>query len=249
MNRYKAALIHLAISATIGLSTLVFMLTVWYPGPFFNAVGGGGLVLILLGVDVTIGPLITLVVFNTKKKSLKFDLAVVALLQLSAFIYGVSVIFEARPAYVAFTVDRFDLVRAVEIDPADFAAAKLDRFKSPPLFRPQVIAVDRPKGGDEKFKAIDLALQGKDIQLRPEYYRPYDEQRAQVKEKLLPMKKLKELNPAQVADIDRDIAATGRKEDQIGFLPLRARDKDLSVIVDRATGDILGYWVYRPWAV
>src|SRR5512132_772047 len=103
MNRFKAALIHLGISACIAGATLLFMLTVWYPGPFFKAVGGDGLILILLGVDVAIGPLITLVVFDTRKKSLKMDLAVVALLQLAAFSYGVWTIFEARPVYIAFT--------------------------------------------------------------------------------------------------------------------------------------------------
>ena len=247
MNRFKAALIHLGISAAIGLGTFVFMRTVWYPGPFFEAVGGGGLVLILLGVDITIGPLITLVVFNTAKKSLKMDLAVVALLQLSAFLYGVSVIFEARPVYVAFAVDRFELVRAVDIDPEDLKSAKLERFKTLPLLRPQLIAVQRPTGSAEKSKALELAIGGKDIHVRPEYYVPYDSQRDAVKAKLQPISRLKDLNPAAKADIDRAVRATGRKEDQLGFLPVRARTKDLSAVVDRATGDVLGYWEYRPW--
>jgi len=247
MNRYKAALIHLGISAAIGLAMLAFMLAVWYPGPFCEAVGGGGLVLILLGVDITIGPLITLVVFDKAKKSLKFDLSVVALLQLCAFLYGVSVIFAARPAYVAFVIDRFELVRAVEIDPEDLKTAKLERFRTLPLLGPQVIGVQRPTGIEERTRAMDLALQGKDIHLRPEYYVPYDTQKPQVKQKLQPMKRMKDLNPAAVADIDRHIKDTGRTEEQLGFLPLRARDKDLSAVVDRATGDILGYWPYRPW--
>ena len=247
MNRFKAASIHLGISAIIGIATLLFMLTVWYPGPFFEAVGGGGLVLILMGVDVTIGPLITLVVFNTAKKSLKLDLTVVALLQLTAFLYGVSIIFEARPVYVAFAVDRFELVRAVDIDPEDLKSAKVERFRTLPLLRPQVIAVERPTGGAEKLKAIDLAMQGKDIHLRPEYYTSYDAQKDQVKQKLQPISRLKELNPAAKADIDRAVQETGKKEDQIGFLPLRAREKDLAVVIDRASGDILGYWKYRPW--
>lgn len=247
MNRFKAALIHLGISAAIGAATFVFMRTIWYPGSFFEAVGGGGLVLILLGVDVTIGPLITLVVFNPAKKSLRMDLTVVALLQLAAFLYGVSVIFEARPAYVAFSVDRFELVRAVDLDPADVKAAKLERFRTLPLLRPQVIAVRRPTAPDEKAKALELAMQGKDIHLRPEYYTAYDAQRDLVKAKLQPISRLKELNPDSRAAIDGAVQATGKKEEQLGFLPLRARNKDLAVVIDRATGDILDYWEYRPW--
>jgi hypothetical protein len=247
MSRYKAALIHLGISAGIGIATLLFMLAVWYPGPFFEAVGGGGLVLILLGVDVTMGPLITLVVFNKAKKSLKMDLTVVALLQLAAFIYGVSIIFEARPVYVVFAVDRFELVRAVDLDPEDLKAAKLERFRMLPVLRPQPIGVQLPTDPAEKTRALELALQGKDIHLRPEYYTPYDAQRDLVKRKLQPIKRLADLNPGASAEIDRAVQATGKKEDEIGFVPLKARNKDLAVVIDKATGDILDYWAYRPW--
>ena len=54
------------------------MLAVWYPQPYFAAMGGATLILLLIGVDVVIGPLITLIVFDPKKKSLRFDLAVIA---------------------------------------------------------------------------------------------------------------------------------------------------------------------------
>ena len=247
MSRYKAALIHLGISAAIGLAAFVFMRVVWYPGQLFNAVGGGGLVLILLGVDVTIGPLITLIVFNPAKKSLRMDLTVVALLQLAAFLYGAWTIFLARPVYVAFAVDRFELVRAADLDPADLKAAKVPRFQSLPLLHPEVIAVELPTDPEQKKRTLDLALQGKDVQLRPELYVPFDSQRQQARERLHPIVQLKRLNPAMAADIDRAVRATGRDEKDIGYLPLRARDKDLAVVMDRKTGDILDYWPYKPW--
>lgn len=247
MSRYKAALIHLGLSAAIAGSMLALMLTVWYPGPFFMAVGGAGLVLILLGVDVTIGPLLTLIVFDSRKKRLKLDLAVIGFLQVAAFLYGASTIFAARPAYVAFVVDRFEIVRAADLDPEDMKRAKLERFRTLPLLRPQVIAVETPSDPEEKMKALDLALAGKDVQLMPQYYAPYETQVANVKRKLQPMKRLKDLNSGSAAQIDRSIQALGKSEDAVGFLPLSARDKDLAVVIDRATGEILDYWTYRPW--
>jgi hypothetical protein len=247
MNRYKAALIHLGISVGIGAAVLIFMRAAWYPGPFFSAVGGAGLVLILLGVDVTIGPLITLVVFDTAKKSLRMDLTIVALLQLAAFLYGVFIIFEARPVYVAFSVDRFELVRAADLDPEDVKNAPVERFRSLPLLRPQVIAVQGPTDPAEKMKVLELALQGKDLHLRPQYYAPYEQQKDLVKQKIQSIERLKELNPAARGEIDRAIQAMGRKAQAIGFVPLRARERDLAVVIDRSTGDIIGYWTYRPW--
>lgn len=247
MNRYKAALIHLGISAAIGLATFAFMLAVWYPGPFFKAAGGGGLVVILLGVDVAIGPLLTLIVFNTAKKSLRMDLTVVALLQLGAFAYGAWTIFEARPAYVAFAVDRFELVRAADIDPEDLKAAKSPQFKTLPLLRPQVIAVALPTDPEEQKKTLDLALQGKDVHLRPELYVAYDSQRDEVRQRLHSIGQLKRLNPDAATAIDSAVHATGKGEKDIGYLPLRARNEDLAVVVDRKTADILDYWRYKPW--
>ena len=87
MSRWKAATIYLAISAVIAGAVLWAMLAVWYPRPFFEAAGGGHLLFILVGVDVVLGPTITLIVFDIQKKklsALQFDLTVIAVLQLAA---------------------------------------------------------------------------------------------------------------------------------------------------------------------
>ncbi len=56
--------------------------------------------------------MVTLIVFNPGKRLalLRLDLAVIGTIQAAALAYGVSVIAEARPVYMVFTVDRFDLV-------------------------------------------------------------------------------------------------------------------------------------------
>src|SRR5262245_30915782 len=97
MSRWKAAGIHLLLSAAIAAAVVIFMLTVWYYWPLFEAAGGSRLILILVGVDVTLGPLITLIVFKSGKKSLKFDLTVIALFQVAALIYGIYTFYLARP--------------------------------------------------------------------------------------------------------------------------------------------------------
>lgn len=118
LNRYKAAGIHLAISAAVAVVVLALLLLVWYPQPYFRLAGGAGLMLILIGVDVVMGPLLTLIVFDPAKKSLKLDLAVIAALQVAALAYGITVIAQARPVFVVFAGDRFTVVAANQIDPA-----------------------------------------------------------------------------------------------------------------------------------
>jgi len=76
---------HLLLSVAIGAAVLAAMIVVWYPPPYFEATGGPGLVLLMIGVDVTLGPLLTTAVFNPAKGlgKLKLDLAVIGLLQLA----------------------------------------------------------------------------------------------------------------------------------------------------------------------
>jgi hypothetical protein len=45
----------------------------------------------------------------------------------------------------------------------------------------------------------------------------------------------------------RSSPASGRAEDTIGFLPMKARNKDMAVVVDRKTGDIVGIVPVNPW--
>src|SRR6266849_5322447 len=139
MTRFRAASLHLGISVMVCLVAVATMILVWYPPPLFQLLGGFELLLLLVGVDVTLGPLLTFVVFKSGKKGLRFDLSVIALVQLSALIYGASVVFVARPAYMVFVWDRFELVRIVDVEPARLAEAKIERFRGFPWAGPQYI--------------------------------------------------------------------------------------------------------------
>jgi hypothetical protein len=88
MSRWKAFFLHFGISILV-LSTIALLLALtWYPPTYIQSVGGLGLIFILAGVDVTLGPLLTLVVWNVKKPSLRFDMAVIILLQMLGIGYG-----------------------------------------------------------------------------------------------------------------------------------------------------------------
>lgn len=106
-NRYQAFAVHFAASFVIFLILLVMIFNVWYPGVFFDSEQGWKAILLIVGVDLVLGPLLTLIVFNPAKKSLKFDLAVIAILQLSALLAGSFVINERRPvAFVSFDLHK-----------------------------------------------------------------------------------------------------------------------------------------------
>ncbi len=249
MTRGKAFATHLGISAAIGSAVVACMLLVWYPGPFFTAMGGNDLVLILLGVDVVLGPLITLVVFNPRKprRLLRMDLGFIGLVQAAALAYGVHVIAEVRPVYMVFTVDRFDLVAADDVLRPELAKVTDPEFKAIPWGRPRTIAVQSPRDPREQMRIIQSALRGHDLQTFPQYYVPYGKLAARALRIAKPLSVLRRGHPDQAALIDRTLADLGRREDELRFLPLRARQRDYSVLLDAKTGAVEGFLEIIPW--
>jgi hypothetical protein len=251
MNRWKACAIHLGISALIGTAVISAMLFVWYPGPFFTAMGGNDLVIILLGVDVVLGPLITLIVFNPRKRAalLKLDLAVIGAIQAAALAYGVSVIAEVRPVYMVFTVDRFDLVAASDIKAAELARVADPRFRSIPWGKPPTIAVKTPTDPKEQMRVIQSALEGSDLQTFPQYYTDYEAFAGQALKVSKPYSLLRRRHPEpeSIALIDKRLAELGRKEEDVRFVPLKARNRDYCVLVDAKSGAVLGFLELYPW--
>ena len=81
MSRWRAFAIHFGISMLVFLLLLAIILVFWFPGILFNIDGGWTGLRIIIGVDLVLGPLLTLVVFKAGKPGLKFDLACIGLFQ------------------------------------------------------------------------------------------------------------------------------------------------------------------------
>ena len=68
---------HLAISFFIALIVVGVVFFIWYPSPLAKAVGVTDIFLMLLAIDVVIGPMLGWVVYKEGKKTLKMDLSIV----------------------------------------------------------------------------------------------------------------------------------------------------------------------------
>jgi hypothetical protein len=245
MTRWKASAIHLSISALIGLTVLAAMIMVWYPSPYFQAVGGLKLAAILVSVDVVLGPLITLIVFNREKKNLKFDLSCIALLQLAALVYGVHVVYAARPVYVVFAIDRFDIVTANQIDPLEQQKAARPEFKSLPLTGPQMAVVEKPRDQQERNRLLEAMLAGYDLPQFPQHYVPYEERKAAVLAKAKSLSELTRTKP-EAAESARQVKNhfPGRK---LVYLPLHTKSEIFTAVLDESNAEILDVLPIDPW--
>ena len=246
MSRWKAAAIHLSISAVIGLATAALIFGVWFPQPYSHAAGADRLILLLLGVDVVLGPLLTLIVYRHGKWGMRFDLCVIALLQACAFTYGMSVVLSSRPVFVVGAIDRFVLVPADALDPKDLAEGREPAFRTLSWTGPRVVNALRPENRSERSDLLFSGLEGKDIELFPKYYADYAKNAAPLLARGRPLEQL-DAKPGARERIDAWLDRHARQRKDIAWLPLVGRDADMAMLLDRADGRILDALPIDPW--
>jgi hypothetical protein len=249
-NRWQAFAAHLALSALVAATLVAVILFLWYPGPFFQTMGGRDLLTLMVGVDVALGPLITLVIYRLGKKGLRFDLAVIATLQFAAFAYGAYIVFEARPVFTVFSVDRFESVTANAVDRASLAKAPAE-FSVLPLTGPRLVGSRLPTDQEARTKLMfDSIGGGPDLQNLPHLYVPYAEVAAEAAKRAKPLARLRGQNaahPAELAELDAIVARSGKPIDAFSYLPLNVRSGNLSVVLDASSGAVVAILALDPW--
>jgi hypothetical protein len=245
VTRWKASGLHFLISVTIAAAALALMLLVWYPHPLFVAAGGDELLLLLVGVDVIIGPLITLIIFKPGKKGLEFDLGVIATLQLAALVYGVGIVYLARPAFIVFVKDRFEVVTAVEMTPENLAEARFPEFRRVPVTGPVWAFGEFPTETKERIRLVELTLRGLDLQHFPRYFAPYEARVPEVLQKAQTIERTRLTDPKAGKAVDAWLAKTGTPEAGVRYLDLRAPLYWVGVLLDAKTGQPVKMLIYE----
>jgi hypothetical protein len=247
-ERLRAAGIHLLLSSAVAAVVLALVFLAWYPAPLHTLVGVGAILLIMVGVDVVLGPLFTLLVFDRRKRNLRWDLATIAALQVVALLYGLYTVHQGRPAFVVLVKDRFEVVAPAELAPAERAAARSNPHAVADPLRPRWVAARMPESDQERSAILfDALSQGRDVQHHPRLYVAYDTQVGTALERSLPIARLRDLNPLRKAEVDRVVAGTGRTEDALRFLPLRGPSTDGAVLIGHPDGRVLAVTTLTPW--
>jgi len=239
--RLRGFFLHLSVSMILALLSIILVFVIWYPSPLYLAVGVTTIFLILLGVDVILGPLLTLLVCKEGKKSLKFDLAVIVFLQLSAFAYGMYTVAQGRPVWIVFNIDRFDLVQAYQVANSYRSDAKPE-YRKFSLLGPRIVAARRPLDVEAQNTLIFESLEGIDIPVRPDLYLPYADDFENVKAAALPLASLSKYNRPD--DVNKILAEW---PDADAFLPMMTKVRPMTVLIKKETGSILAIVPLIPW--
>ena len=245
-NKLKAAGFHFVICCVIALFVLVIVYAGWYQSVLSHTQQIGSILIVLLAVDVVLGPLLTFLVFKKGKKTLKFDLTVIAALQLGFLVYGMHTIYIARPSFIVFAKDRFEAVSTIEW-PDDEKDAKNLKVEAS-LFGPVWVGAKSPIGVKDREKIMfESTSGGADITQRPRLYVPYEQVKTDVQAKAKDMSELRKLNASNTAEIDSAIAKSGLSESALGFLPMKGKIEDAAVLIDRQSGMPLAMLKLKPW--
>ena len=234
--------IHFVSSCLIALLASALVFLVWYPYPYRDLSGGRELFLLVMGVDIVCGPLLTLVLFNPAKPKAELwrDMTLVVLIQLGALGYGLWTVWQARPLYMVLEIDRFKVITRTTIDEAALAALPL-ALQPNLLAGPMVVGIREPKDAKEREKVMFESVQGgRDYADRPDFYVAYSgAAAAKALVKARPISVFLQKQPGQQAAANELATKKGADISQLMYLPVVAR-QDWVAVLDKQ-GQIQGF--------
>ena len=244
-NKLKASFYHLLISFILIAIIMAAVILIWFPTPFLGVTRFKEVALILVAVDLILGPLLTFVVFNKNKKSLPFDLSVIASIQITALAYGLFTLYQSHPVYITYNIDRFTLVNARD---ARHENAKFSEYKVSKLSSPIFAFVTLPEDNKKRNELIDEVLQGKpDLDQRTEYYEPYDSHLDEILSK--------GLDPESIFSEKKNNKLITKFKNQHGeninkyaYFALEGSTKDIIWVLDKKTGKPVDSINVNPWS-
>ena len=244
VSKRRAFLSHLAVSATIVGVVILLVFAIWYPQPYFEAVGTWSIVRILIGVDLVLGPILTLIVFRPNKPKLLLDVSIIAAMQAAALIYGVTVLYRERPYYLVFAVDRFHILAK-----RDVVGEATDASFAKPLIGPARAVADLPADPIERNRIMEeTVFEGApDIERRVELWTHYDEHVQRIAARAVPITVLRTASDDAARQVDGLVETLGVTEEALAFLPIVGKQTDVAAIIQRDSAEIVAVIEIDPW--
>lgn len=235
---------HLMISVVIALFSIYLIFGMWYPKPFDKAVGVSDVILVMIAIDMILGPVLTLILAKEGKKGLMFDFVVIGIVQLLALAYGIYSIEKGRPMWVVFDLNRFELVQRYMLDEQkDAKADAMNAYQGFDALGITWASVRPAKTREEQDDWMFYELEtGVSPAMRPALYAPLSENMDRVLAEKLPLSDLNQFNDKTA--VDAVLLAYPLAD---GFLPMRTGNMDMAVLVSSQDKSFVQVVDLRPW--
>jgi hypothetical protein len=228
--------VHFVATAVLAAIAAALIFLVWFPSPFQTMIGGTELFMLVVGCDLALGPLLSLVIYNSRKsrRELITDYTIVGVLQVAALVYGVFIVADVRPVYMAFVKDRFEIVLAGDIRKEELAAAKDPRYAKVGWTGPELVGVTVPP--EERQNVVFEALNGNEEHQRPRFYVPFDSVVERIRSRAKPLDELETKYPATKPLLAAALGDVKLPREKLGWVPARSFRGFWTSVVDLDTG-------------
>jgi hypothetical protein len=215
----------------------------WYRWPGWYLTDVSHVAMVMIGVDVVIGPLLTLVIANQNKprRELKRDIGIIVAAQLCALLYGSVSLWNGRPLYYAFSENVLQQVQAYDIDPHE---ADIGRRQNPALAphwysTPRWIWAPLPDDPDLQSKIVtDAVAGGDDVISMPKYFKPWENGLPALSSKLKKVDDVAYFAKSEKTNLKEQMKAAGIPTDESNAMPLTGRGHPVLAVMDPATATI-----------
>ncbi len=241
MSRWRASLIHLLLSLLIVGSVTAYVVYFWYPIPLLPMAKADQLLAMVGGIDLIVGPLLTLIVYKHGKKTLKMDLTVIALIQATFLAMGLYTLFESRPVYLVASGKIFNLVFANEIVAEDLAKAD-DKYQHFGFTNPKLVGAVMPNDIQEKTRIVMSSLGGgSDLQHMPQHYVDYSQIVPQVLQNAWSLNNAPNLSAENAVILQKSATKYGYKPEDVRFMHLGSTRGFAVILLDAQNAQPIGY--------
>lgn len=247
--RLRAFGLHLSVSLAVAILAAGLVFGLWYPYPYREVSGGRELFLLLMGVDVAMGPTITFLLFTPlkkKRRELMLDCTLIGVLQVAALCYGLWSVSVARPAHLVFEYNRFSVIHANQV-PEPLLSRVSPGIVALPWTGPTLLSLRPFHNEQERLDATMAALQGMALAGRVDLWQPYADARETVLNASKPLLELKQRFPDIVSRADDVLKRADRSWERGAYLPLVGRKVVWTVVIDNQSADILGFLPVDPF--
>jgi hypothetical protein len=239
--RLKAFGLHLLCSATVLGSVLGILYLGWYRWPGWYAVGVSSVIVVLIGVDLTLGPLFTFIVARSTKtrRVLARDIAIIATVQLCALICGTVILWTGRPLYYAFSTSVVTLVQAYDINAHQVAVAREQNKVAllPHWYSlPRWIWAPLPADPKEAESIVASAVfGGDDVVDMPRFFRPWEQGLPELRKRLQKVDDVVYFTKSEKQALKQRMRALGLDGDQLNAMTLSGRGEPVLLVFDPAS--------------
>lgn len=240
-QKMKASAIHLLISLVILTLVAIFIFSIWYPSPLLSAVGGMKIFFLMVLIDIILGPLLTFIVYKKNKKTLQFDLSVIAFFQLVALCFALYSLVLAKPVWIVFNQSRFELIQSHELI-VEQKPQNSEYLSQNYWTKPKFVAVQLAQTQELREQQMMMeAFGGISLAQIPANYVPIENKSVDILSKSYSMDKLYQFNESSHVD-----TILAKEKTATSWLPMKAKELDMVVLIDQQ-GLVVGIVDLRPW--